>query len=354
MVSGAEFFVLLSGLVLAMVYRPKVAEQGIVPATRLILRRAGKIYVAAVVIVVAIGLAALIPFLNTAPATTFTDEGTGAAGTAASGRVYDLYSGFDRLFRYPVDASVFADILLLRMGPWQVNILGFYVVMLAVSPVILWALSRRLWPVVLVVCWAVYGLQAWTQVRVLPSQFEDSFPLLTWQVLFVTGMVVGFHRRGIVEWFGTRLGRALIAVCAVSAVLLALWSWNNPYLSSPLDVRLDLVSENLFSGVYAAGFERTYLDLGRILNVFVLLVTAYAFLTVLWRPVNRAVGWFFTPLGQTTLYVFIVQLLLVLIVANIPFLALGDVWINTAANVLILALVWVMVRYRVLFGVIPR
>jgi hypothetical protein len=49
-----------------------------------------------------------------------------------------------------------------------------------------------------------------------------------------------------------------------------------------------------------------------------------------------------------------VQLILVLIVANIPVLSLGDVWINTAANIVILALVWIMVRKRVLFGVIPR
>lgn len=354
MVSGAEFFVLLSGLVLAMVYRPKIAREGIVPAGRLILRRAGKIYLAALVIVITLGLLALIPGLNVTPATTFTDEGTGAAGTAATGRVYDLYAGFDRLFQYPVDASVFADILLLRMGPWQVNILGFYVVMLVVSPLILWALARRLWPLVLAVSWVVYSIQFFTRIRVLPSQFEDSFPLLTWQVLFVTGMVAGFHRHRVVEWFGTRLGRALIAVCAVTALLLALWSWNNPYLSSSLDLRLDLVPEASFGAVYSAAFERTYLDPGRILNVLVLLVTAYGLLTVLWRPIDRAVGWFFTPLGQTTLYVFIVQLILVLIVANIPVLSLGDVWINTAANIVILALVWIMVRKRVLFGVIPR
>ena len=143
-------------------------------------------------------------------------------------------------------------------------------------------------------------------------------------------------------------------MCAVTALLLALWSWNNPYLSSSLDLRLDLVPEASFCAVYSAAFERTYLDPGRILNVLVLLVTAYGLLTVLWRPIDRAVGWFFTPLGQTTLYVFIVQLILVLIVANIPVLSLGDVWINTAANIVILALVWIMVRKRVLFGVIPR
>lgn len=354
MVSGAELFVLLSGLVLAMVYRPKIARDGMAEAAPLIGRRAWKIYVAAVCVVLVVGLLSLIPFLNAAPATTFVDEGTGAAGDEATGRVYDLYAGFGRLFQYPVDPGVFGDILLLRMGPWQVNVLGFYVVMLAVAPLILWALSRGWWIVVLVASWAVYGIQSLLHLRLLPSQFEDSFPLLTWQALFVTGMVAGWHRRAIVEWFGTRAGRVVLAVCVVATVALAIFSWNNPYLSSPLDARLGFVPQNTFSGVYSDWFERTYLDPGRVLNVLLVTITIYALFSVLWKPIDRAVGWFFIPLGQTTLYVFIMQLAFVLIVANLPFLRDGNLLVNTLAYVVILGLMWVMVKKRFLFRIIPR
>lgn len=354
MVSGAELFVLLSGVVLAMVYRPKIARDGMVASSGAIGRRAGKIYLAALCVVILVGLLSLLPFLNTSPATSFEDEGTGAAGAGASGRVYDLYSGFDRLFAYPVDAAVFADILLLRIGPWQVNILGFYVVMLLLAPLALWALSKGWWWAVLVAAWGVYAAQTALQWRVLPSQFEDSFPLLTWQALFLTGMVVGYHRRAVVAWFGTRAGRVALAGCVIAAVALALFSWNNPYLSSPLDVRLGLVPPNDLSAVYSVWFERTYLDVGRVVNVLVLTVTAYALLTILWRPIDRAVGWFFIPLGRTTLYVFIMQLLFVLIIANLPFLQGADPWVNTVAYVVVLSLMWLMVRYRFLFGVIPR
>ncbi|WP_157549736.1 OpgC domain-containing protein [Microbacterium sp. Leaf288] len=353
-VSGAELFVLLSGVVLGMVYRPKIERDGMGETTSLIERRAGKIYVAALGVVLVVGLLSLLPFLNATPATTFIDEGTGAAGAEATGRVYDLYSGFDRLFEYPVDPSVFVDILLLRMGPWQVNVLGFYVVMLVVSPLILWALSRRWWIVVLVTSWAVYSIQSFLHLRLLPSQFEDSFPLLTWQALFVTGMVAGYHRTAIVDWFTTRWGRAALAICVLATVGLMVFSWNNPYLSSTLDVRLGVVAPNTFSGVYGAWFERTYLDPGRVLNALLVTVTIYALFSVLWKPINRAVGWFFIPLGQTTLYVFIMQLVFVLIVANIPLLHEGDLLVNTIAYIVILGLMWVMVKKRFLFRIIPR
>ncbi|WKK73195.1 OpgC domain-containing protein [Rathayibacter oskolensis] len=354
MVSGAELFVLLSGGVLGMVHRPKVLGGGLGEVTLRTGARAWKLYVTALAVVVLVGLVSLVGFVDSTPATTYVDEGTGAAGSEATGRVYDLYAGIGSLLRYPVDPSIVLDLALLRLGPWQVNVLGLYVVMLAIAPLILWALSRGRWALVLLVSWAVYVLQAVLNLRVLPSQFEDSFPLLTWQALFVTGMVAGFHRREILAWFATRAGRALLGVAVVATVLLAVFSWNNPYLSSPLDVRLGLVPANTFSDVYSAAFERTSLDPGRVVNVLLVVVTAYAALSVLWRPAHRLLGWFFVPLGQATLYVFVMHVLFVLIVANVPLLREGSTVINSLAYLVVLGLLWVMVRTRFLFRIVPR
>ena len=90
------------------------------------------------------------------------------------------------------------------------------------------------------------------------------------------------------------------------------------------------------------------------LNALLVTITIYALFSVLWKPINRAVGWFFIPLGQTTLYVFIMQLVFVLIVANIPFLHEGNLLVNTIAYVVMLGLMWVMVKKRFLFRIIPR
>jgi fucose 4-O-acetylase-like acetyltransferase len=64
-------------------------------------------------------------------------------------------------------------------------------------------------------------------------------------------------------------------------------------------------------------------------------------------------GWFLIPLGRATLYVFIIHVVLIAVIANIPVLRQGDIWINTAAYALVLGLLWVMVRTRFLFRIIP-
>jgi fucose 4-O-acetylase-like acetyltransferase len=105
--------------------------------------------------------------------------------------------------------------------------------------------------------------------------------------------------------------------------------------------------------MYDAFFARTYLAPGRLLNVLVLVVAAYAFLSAYWKPVERALGWFLIPLGRATLYVFIMHVVLIAVVANIPSLQQENILLNTAAYAVILGLLWTMVRTKFLFRIIP-
>jgi hypothetical protein len=353
-VSGAELFVLLSGVVLGLVHRPAIEAGGMREVAGRTTRRAVKLYVTALVVVLAVFLLSRIPGVDGTVVTTFTDEGTGAAGAGASGTVYDLYAGSEQLFAYPVSLPAVIDLLLLRVGPWQFNIMGLYVVLLAVSPLILLLLARRRWPVVLAVSVALHIVGAVAPTRLLPSQFEDSFPLLSWQLLFVVGMVAGYHRRSILAWWSSRAGRVVLPACVLLAVLLGLFAWSNPYLADPLDVRLSLLPDATYQQVYDAWFQRTRVEPGRLLDVLLVLVVGYAALTAFWRPIHRALGWFLVPLGQATLYVFIMHVLLALVAANIPGLASSGVVVGTLAYVVILGLLWLMVRTRFLFRLVPR
>ncbi|RAX45324.1 OpgC domain-containing protein [Arthrobacter sp. AQ5-06] len=349
-VSGAELFVLFSGLVVGMVYGPRVKEDfgKVVDLTS---RRAGKLYVTALVVLVGVFLLSLLPLLQTDALTTYIDQGTGGSGHNAVGRTYDLYAGMELLLQFPVPAQILPAILLLQFGPWQFNVMGLYVVLLLVSPLILAALNRgkALW--VLAATLGIYAVGAATRFRLLPSQFEDSFPLLVWQVLFVIGLVAGFHRHRLVAWLSARTW--VVAACTVLALAFAFLSWCNPYLANGFDVRLAIIPDTAYRAIYDAFFARTYLDPGRLLNVLVLVVAAYAFLTAYWKPAERAVGWFLIPLGRATLYVFILHVVLIAVVGNIPALRQGDILLNTAAYVVILGLLWVMVRTRFLFRIIP-
>ncbi|UUL77015.1 OpgC domain-containing protein [Pseudarthrobacter sp. Fe7] len=348
-VSGAELFVLFSGLVVGMVYGPKAREDfgRVVDLTS---RRAGKLYVTALAVLIGVFLLSLLPFFHAEALTTFVDQGTGGAGHNGAGRTYDLYAGMSSLFQFPVPPQVLPAIVLLQFGPWQFNVMGLYVVLLLVSPLILAALNRGKAVWVLLAALAVYAVGAVTRVRLLPSQFEDSFPLLVWQVLFVLGLVVGYHRRSIVAWLQAHSW--VVAACT-AAFALAFLSWGNPYLSNNYDIRLALMPDATYRAMYDALFGRTYLAPGRLFNVLVLVVAAYAFLSTYWKPVQRALGWFLIPLGRATLYVFIMHVVLIAVVANIPALQQQSILLNTAAYAVVLGLLWVMVRTRFLFRLIP-
>ncbi|MDY7527166.1 OpgC family protein [Cryobacterium sp. 10C2] len=353
-VSGAELFVLFAGVVLGMVYRPKIAMSGIGEVVIRTSRRAWKLYYTALAVVILIFAVSLLPFVNAGYLTTFTDQGTGARGSSASGHVYDLYANAGQLLTYPVNPHILLDLALLRLGPWQFNVMGLYVVLLLVCPLVLWALSKRWWVPVLALSWGLYLFNALAGVRLFPSEFEDSFPLLTWQVLFVTGIVAGYHRVALLRWFASRWGLVAAAVIVLLATALMLFSWSNPYLPSAFSVRLGLVPDALFRSIYGAFFGRTNLEPGRLLNVMLVVVSLYALVSAYWRPIRRALGWFLIPLGQATLYVFIMHVFFALIAANIPALQDGNVWLNTGAYVVILALLWVMVRTKFLFRIVPR
>ncbi|MEX5259316.1 OpgC domain-containing protein [Kocuria sp. CPCC 205263] len=352
-VSGAELFVLLSGAVLGMVYGPRVKE-GLGDVVDRTSRRAWKLYVTALAVVLLVFLLSRLPFLDATAVTTFTDQGTGAAGAGGAGTTYDLYAGMDGFFRFPVPAHLIPSVFLLQIGPWQFNVMGLYVILLALSPLVLVALARgRAW-LVLVASLGLYAVGTSTRFRLLPSQFENSFPLLVWQVLFVLGMVAGYYRRQIITWFSAPSRRVLLVSCVLLTVAFAVFSWSSPYFTNAYDIRLALLPDTTFRTVYDSFFERTFLGVGRLVNVLLVIITGYALLSAYWRPLERALGWFLIPLGQATLYVFILHVFLILLAANVPALQQGNLWLNTGAYVVILGVLWVMVKTRFLFRVVPR
>lgn len=99
-VSGAELFVLFSGLVVGMVYGSRAKEDfgAVVDLTS---RRAGKRYVTALAVLIGVFLISLLPFFHTEALTTFVDQGTGWAGHNGAGRTYDLYAACQRCSSSP-------------------------------------------------------------------------------------------------------------------------------------------------------------------------------------------------------------------------------------------------------------
>ena len=123
--------------------------------------------------ILSIYLISLTPWIDARAVTTFTDQGAGGAGGQAVGRVYDLYGNLNEIISYPVPNYVFADVLLLRIGHWQFNVIGLYVVLLLVAPFILWVLRRHLAWVVLAASWGIYLLSSIHPIRIFCHAAEE-------------------------------------------------------------------------------------------------------------------------------------------------------------------------------------
>src|SRR5262249_26090006 len=100
-----------------------------------------------------------------------------------------------------MDARAWRDVLLMRTGPWAFEIIGLYVWLVAAAAPCLLILRRTGWRVLLAISWAVYLLYRLNPHSLTGAGFESAFPLLAWQLLFVHGIAIGYHRDDLREFF---------------------------------------------------------------------------------------------------------------------------------------------------------
>jgi len=349
-ITGAELFVLLSGIVLGMVFPAAIARGGEWAAALAAWARARKQYLVALAVILLIFAVGFVPFVDTTAITTFTDRGTGEGGTGDSGRVYDLYPNAERLLDYPPPWYAVRQFLLLEMGPWPFNIMGLFVVLSLAYPALMWLIRRKMWWLVLALSWGVYAVHYVAPGALsLPSQFDAVFPLALWQVLFTHGLVIGYYRRQIIRALTSIPGKIGVGVFVVgyAGFLVYLWA-GQTYGFTPVPFPADL-----YGSLYDSGYQRIFLEWGRLLDLPLVIVCSYAVLTVAWKPLYKSMGWLWIPLGQASLYVFIVHVFFVLAVANIPGLDRGSIWQGTLIHSVVIGLILFMVRKRFLFSVIP-
>ncbi len=198
-ISGAEGFVFLSGLVLGMVYRKKLAAASAMSVYPALLRRAGLIWVVHCTLVIA---AVLVNPL------------------------YFQYAAVPDVSSFGAAGFLWMTATLQYQPAYHLNILPLYVVLLLATPLALEALRRGRVGWLLAASIALFWLR---QVNLGAGQWvhpicgPEEFPLLTWQVLFVLGLAVGYHkaqiraafvepRRALLTWW-------LVAVCAIVTVI---------------------------------------------------------------------------------------------------------------------------------------
>jgi len=323
-VSAAEGFIFLSGLLVGLIYGPRVLREGLARVQLHLLKRAFTLYA------VTLGL-------------TFT------------------FVGLSRLVEMPwlqdvepLTPALGVGILTLHHTYYLVDVMLLYTLLLAVSPLaILLLTAGRTWAVLL------FSVGLWLTYQWFPAQAlvpwvivnNDTFVVAAWQIWFFGGMVIGYHRSKIWRWLGRiPAAPAVLALAGAAGLLIAL----------RLSEGAALAAGPGASGLAAldALFGKESARPGRLLAFAVFFPLLYLILTYAWAPFNRLFGWLLVPFGQNALYVYAMHLFAVYLTAlflpYVPGFDRFDPNHNTPVQLVAVLVIWLLVKREVLFDVIPR
>jgi hypothetical protein len=321
-VSAAEGFVFLAGLVLGMVYGGRVQKEGWLAGAGGVLRRAMILYG------VTVGLTLLFVALF---------------------RFTELRLWLDRSYGLgltdPVELLV--GTLTLRYTYHGTDILWMYTVLIAAAPLLLLALWYGLTLPVLVGSWAIWlAFQFYPSQPVIPwvATNVNYFPVSAWQVLFVTGLVMGYHNQAIRSVLGRLPERQALAAFAIGLgwLIVVQRAQDTGRLAS-----WPLIGWMAGEG-YLLLFEKTSLPIGRLVAFAIVAGFAYSLATVLWVPLRRLLGWLLLPLGTSSLRAYGTHLLVIVLVYNID--ALAELYDRSRTANTVLQVVAVGLTFAVVVG----
>jgi len=276
-VSAAEGFVFLSGLLMGMINGGLIRRGDIGEALTRVLRRAGMLYT------LTIGLTAIVAILPLALGLSWAPDLQGDSAV-------DYVVGILTLHR----STHLVDVMLL-----------YTLLVLAAEPVLLLLKYGHTW-LVLGGSWGLWMVwQGWPQsADIWPIPGDELFTVAAWQVLFMTALVIGYHRRKLEGAFRAIASpQALLIAGTVLAGFVALYASRLAPLTALTGADRATVTEWLFAKDDVAP--------GRIVAFAAFFVFAYALTTLAWRPLERAVGWLLLPFGQNALSAYVTHIFVV-------------------------------------------
>jgi hypothetical protein len=313
-VTAAEVFVVLSGIVLGTVYGRKLVRSGWSVAVRGLARRALTLYIAFVAVTISMLVISLAGF-DIQSITTWDDR---AAEWFLDPRM--------------MDAGAWRDIALMRFGPWAFEIVGLYVWLVAAAVPCLLVLRFAGWRPLLALSWTLY---IWYRLAPHPltnSEFESTFPILAWQLLFVHGIAIGYHRERVSAFVEGCPTAVKIGVVGSTAAFMV-FALCNPSTNGPLWLHWSVVPPDRFTYLYSRFFSLTDLGVGRLLNLAVALPVGFALLTWCWT-LARPLGFIFVTLGQQSLGAFVLHVYGILLFQQV--LQADEFWMNTLVQIVLI------------------
>jgi hypothetical protein len=321
--SSAEGFVFLSGFVLGFVTLQRIDKIGLNSAMQKLLERAKILYLTSFILIAGLGLLSIVATGMTRPS-------------------------FDRA------PGEWWQILLaagtLHLAPPIVDILQLYVLCLLASPAIFWMLRRGLLLPLLTASWTLWWIQ---QVHPYSFSFQPLdrahpyFVFSTWQILYVHGVAAGYHKNKLAKTW-KRLPKIPVLLGMLAIVILAL-------VTAHFDLQLGTWPEKVQDrALWLRLTDRSINGPIRLVTLLGLFSLMFVAVDRFWIPLDKTLGKLLIPLGQNSLYVYIIHVPLTLVWFMIPGLIQGSTWFVSLAQAIAIGLCWWMVKKEILFKIIPR
>ncbi len=322
-ISAAEGFVLISGLVMGIVYGKVVAKEGLKVAASKIFNRVIKLYWLTVGLTLFFSALAMYTPLK-------------------------LWAERDWLtVKDPIELIVGA--LTLHVAFHGSSIMVMYVLFLALAPLALYAFSQgKVW-LVLSISWLV-----WLGNMFYPNQFtvpfESNFPFAAWQTIFITALTVGYYKKQVFNLLKDKWRVAYyVGISALALFLLGCF-----ILDKSGQAQDSFIGSEGYKQLMADMSDKGKLPLPRLFGVALFFQALYLLVSWLWVPIQKAIGWFMIPIGEAGLYVFSLHLVLIVLVYNIPGFMELPYLLYGIAELAAVSLLWLAVKKRFLFNIIPR
>lgn len=311
LVSAAEAFLFISGFTLGYITIGRTPEQ----STDRLSRRTWTVYLATVGVSIGLGIVAL------------------TSGFELWG---ELEAG-----AYPSVWSWIGGVVAMRTAFNGADILITYVVYLAIAIAALRLMTKgRSW-VVIVGTVGVYVLSQLAEPESMSLGFASFRALAPNAPLFFGGLLIGYHRHRIAGWWQAIPARRVLDVAAVLGAVVLGWLYQQGWPATEWLGRL-VAGPELSEPLGLREFEMPLLPL---LVVLLYLRVGWIVADALWVPLKAALGWLLLPLGEASLFTFIMHLLAIPIVINLSWWPDEDVSRLTAT-------VWVALYLGVIYGAV--
>ena len=333
-VSEAEGFFFISGLLIGIIRRSDIEKLGLWFGIERMLSRGKKLYFAAIILSFIYLLLAVL------------SHTVGISG-AKDGFDFD-----DKVI------NIIGRVISLKYSYGWADFLGYYAAFMFMAPLVLTLLYKRLWWVVGIVSLTLYSMR-WA------GDYGAYNPLMQWQVYFFMGSIIGYYWselstkvlsmkqsvRAAVAKTSMALSASTVALSAVAVLTPAAYATHS-VPTGKIGQLVGNIKNASTNSVYDSLFLHGRIGLLRPLVALVVFAGLFTFVLTYEAQIMKRAGKLLLPLGQNSLYVYILQSICLFVIPF--FIKPGNFWVNSLIEIGVIGLIWLSVKRRLLFQIIPR